>query len=102
MDGHVVLKMHVKKTGKNPYKKLKSGILISNEEPDTAAGNSKMELDFAEVYDIGPGVESSFQKGDHVIFNEYDIKYVGSEENMFGILKASSIMAVYEAQEEIE
>jgi co-chaperonin GroES (HSP10) len=36
--------------------------------------------------------------GDRVIFNEYDIKYVGSKENMFGIVKDTSIMAVYEAE----
>lgn len=102
MDDYVVLKMHTKKTGKDPYKKLKSGILIANEEPEAGVGSSKIELDFAEIYDIGKNVENSFQKGDHVIFNEYDIKYVGSAENMYGVLKASNIMAVYESGEETE
>lgn len=96
---HVVLKMVVKEEGGEMYKKNKSGLLVLNEEqPTPTAGGGKLELDYAEIHDIGPKVENpDFKVGDRVIFNEYDIKYVGSKENMFGIVKESSIMAVYEA-----
>lgn len=95
---HVVLKMVVKESGGDMYTKNKSGLLVPNEEqPTQTASGGKMELDFATVYDIGPKVENpDFKLGDKVVFNEYDIKYVGSKENMFGIVKDTSIMAVYE------
>lgn len=97
---HVVLKMVVKQDGGDMFKANKSGILVPNEETTTqSSGNGKLELDYALVHSIGPKVENpDFEVGDKVIFNEYDIKYVGSKENMFGIVKETSVMAVYEAE----
>jgi len=103
---YVVLQMVVKEEGSEMFKKNKSGILLPNSDEvgQTAnTGNGKLQLEHAVVHDIGPGVENpSFKKGDKVVFNDYDIKYVGSKENMFGITKATGVMAVYEPGEEIE
>lgn len=98
---YVILKMHVKEKGE-PYVQKKSGLYVPDEGPSQPAGGSnELELDHAEVYHISPDVDNpTFSVGDRVIFNEYDIKYVGSKENMFGITKAESIMAVYEPEEE--
>ena len=97
---HVILKMVVKQDGGEMYKKNKSGLLIPNEDaPTQTAGGGKLELDYALVHSVGPKVENpDYKVGDRVIFNEYDIKYVGSKENMFGIVKETSVMAVYEAE----
>ena len=100
---HVVLKMVVKQDGGDMYKKNKSGLLVPNEESAPSAGGGKLELDYALIHDIGPKVENpDYKVGDRVVFNEYDIKYVGSKENMFGIVKEGSIMAVYEAEKSEE
>ncbi len=95
---HIVLKMVVKEGGGDMYTKSKSGLLVPNEEqPTQTTSGGKLELDYALIHEIGPNVENpTFKIGDKVIFNEYDIKYVGSKENMFGIVKDTSIMAVYE------
>lgn len=99
---YVILKMVVKEEG-DMYKKNKSGLLVPNQDEPAQTSSGKLELDHALVYKIGPDVEKpSFKVGDRVIFNDYDIKYVGSKENMFGITKAGSVMAVYEPGEEIE
>ena len=97
---HVILKMVVKQDGGEMYKKAKSGLLLPNEDaPTQTAGGGKLELDYALIHSVGPKVENpDYKVGDRVIFNEYDIKYVGSKENMFGIVKETSIMAVYEAE----
>lgn len=102
---YVVLKIVVKEEGDDMYKKNKSGLLIPNQDsaPTANTGSGKLQLDHALVYKIGPKVDDdSFKVGDKVVFNDYDIKYVGSKENMFGITKASSIMATYEPGEEVE
>ena len=97
--GYVVLKMHVNEKS-DPYKQEKSGLFVPNEDTSQTSGG-QLELDHATIHDIGPDVENpTFEVGDRVIFNEYDIKYVGSKENMFGITKADSIMATYEPDEE--
>lgn len=100
---YVILKMVVKEEA-DMYKKSKSGLLVPNQEnAATQTSSGKLELDHALIHKIGPDVENpSFKVGDRVIFNDYDIKYVGSKENMFGITKAGSVMAVYEPGEEIE
>lgn len=103
-DEYVVLKMHTKKTG-DAYKKHKSGLLLPNvgQKDEVGTSSNKIELDFAEIFDIGTKVKDpAFKVGDHVIFNEYDIKYVGSAENMYGVLKAANIMAIYESGDEVE
>ena len=98
---HVILKMHVKEK-KEPYVQQKSGLYVPEEGmSQPAGGNNELELDHAEVFHISENVENpTFKVGDRVIFNEYDIKYVGSKENMFGITKAESIMAVYDPEED--
>lgn len=101
---YVVLKMVVKDQDEGMYKKKKSGLYVPNQEEEQAApaGGGKMQLDHALVHEVGPDVKDpGFKVGDKVVFNEYDIKYVGRKENMFGITKAESIMATYE-DEEIE
>ena len=99
----VVLKMVVKKQN-DDFKQKKSGLYVPNQPSEqTSTGGGKIELDYAVVHEVGPNVEDdSFKVGDRVIFNDYDIKYVGSEKNMYGITKAGSIMATYEPGEEIE
>ena len=102
---YVVLKMVVKEEDSEMYKQKKSGLYVPNQQEESPASVStgKLELKHALVHDIGPDVENAnFKIGDKVIFNEYDLKNVGSKENMFGITKAESIMAVYDEEEVLE
>lgn len=95
---YVVLKMVVSESDGDMYKQNKSGLLLPNEDTSNTSKTpgGELKLEYALIHEIGPKVETpDFKVGDKVVFNEYDIKYVGSKENMYGIIKSSSVMAVY-------
>jgi co-chaperonin GroES (HSP10) len=86
----VLLEFH--KVEDEIFKKNKGGILVYNEKKD------EKDKYYAIVKEIGPKVDRStidFKEGDKVFYNEYDCKVFGDDENTYGLLKASSIWAVY-------
>ncbi len=94
---YVVLKL-IEKEDKDPYKK-KGQLFVPEEEKSSG----QRELERAEIYHLGPKVdpELGLSVGQTVVFNEYDIKYVGGEQ-LYGLTQDSSIMAVYEREPEPE
>jgi len=95
--GEYVL-LRLEKIEKNLFEKSKSGIFVM---PNTS---TEKNFHRAYVHDIGPKVdkEIGFAIGDIVVFNDYDAKYVGDFDRggMFIVLKATSVMAVYEEEKE--
>lgn len=70
--------------------KQKGKLLVPTQNQEVKKSNWR-----AKIYDVGELVDKQkFNKDDYVIFNDYDIKYVG-DEKIYGITKASSIMAFY-------
>jgi len=58
----------------------------------------------AKVFKISDEIKDKvhYKVGDIVVFNDYDLKYVGKEENLYGILKYNNVMASYEESEDEE
>ena len=99
------------KKEKDMYKKdKKSGILLLNDvernnaNPQKANKTNQIEDRWvANIYAIGSEAVKlvDFKIGDLVVYNDYDLKFVGHEDdNMFGLIKWSNIMAAYEEEPE--
>lgn len=99
---YVVLKF-VKVNSDNDLFKKKGSIFIPNGETSNPQEKSGDKWD-AFIYKIGPKVESpTFNVGDMVVFNNYDIKYVGDDDdNLFGVLQGRNVMAVITKEEEAQ
>jgi co-chaperonin GroES (HSP10) len=92
---YVVLKFNKVEENGEMYKKKKSGILVPN--GDFASPVPKKQAMEAKVFSIGSDVKLDVSVGDTVVFNDYDIKYIGDleEDCLYGLTKGSSIMATY-------
>lgn len=74
---------------------------IDNDNPQKAV-SPKKERWQAYVHAIGKEATEKvdYKIGDLVIFNDYDAKYVGhDDDNMFIVIKWNNIMSVYEEEE---
>jgi len=98
----VVLKFE--KVDDGMFKKKGSLLIpsVSTSNPQENASQKDTTRWRAFIFDIGPDVENpSYKIGDMVVFNNYDIKYVGSDDdNTFGIVQGHNIMATYAEEEE--
>jgi co-chaperonin GroES (HSP10) len=90
---HYVLIEFVKREERE--NKTKGGLYLPNQDDKSEKGVSPGKYDFV-VKEVGPEVED-VKVGDHVIFNEYDMKGLqNDDEEMFAIVQEQSIMATYE------
>lgn len=102
---YVVLKFEKVEDENNELYKKKKGIWLPNGE-NTESGPPQQQKQSLQAYvhDIGPAVkdDADFKVGDIVIFNDYDVKFVGDfeEGGMYGITKAQSVMATYTPKQE--
>ena len=103
---YVVLKFEEVKENNDLYKKDKKTNLFlptqDNAPQKTMRENNNKYQ--AKVFKISDEIKDKvcFKVGDIVIYNDYDLKLVGSPENLFGIIKSSNIMASYEEGEDEE
>ena len=103
---YVVLKFEEVKENNDLYKKdKKTNLFLPTQDnapqKNVREANSKW---IAKVFKISEEIKDKvhYKIGDIVVFNDYDLKYIGKEDNLYGILKYNNVMASYEEGEDEE
>lgn len=103
---YVVLKFEEIKKNEDLYKKDKKTNLFlptQDEAPQKNVRESNNKW-IAKVFKISDEIKDKvkYKVGDVVIFNDYDLKYCGSSEDLYGLIKFDNIMASYVEGEDEE
>lgn len=93
--------LRVEEVDVEPYDKRESGILVPNSEDGGASSGKSGKKHKVFVEDVGPDVnleEKGFNIGDEVVFNEYDAKTFGDDNQTYVLIQEHNIMASIETE----